>query len=157
MNWAEQRGNLEVSVVLAAAFYVATTYLPRSLHPTGTLSWQARRMRNGGTLFLLLFFSGLEVASLHGEADVSLTVAVILCAVLGVLFLLLVRWWWQDARKEKAAQEALVEKLHQEGRELVAPPMSTGRKAWRWVVNGYAIFLVAALVYGLIRYLVRHY
>ena len=69
-----------------------------------------------------------------------------------MLVVLLLQWLWRDWEKGKAAQEALIEKLHQEGREPIAPPTNPGQKAWRWVLNGYAIALVLALVYGLIRY-----
>lgn len=155
MNWAEQRGNLEVSVLLAAGFYAVTTYLFRSLNPAGKLSWEGRRFRNVGTMFLLVFFGALEVTALRQEADIATSLAAVLYAGLGLLFLLLARWWWQDRQKEKAAREALIEKLHKEGRELTAPPMSAGKKTWRWVVNGYAVFLVAAALYALVHYLLR--
>jgi hypothetical protein len=156
MTWAEQRGDLVVSLVTAGSFYLGITWLFRSLNPAGKLSWQGRRFRNGGTLFLLLFFGGLEITALRQEDNVGTLAAAALYSGLGLLLLLLVRWWWQDRQKEEAARAALVEKLHQEGRELAAPPMSTGKKAWRWVVNGYAIFLVAAGLYALIRYLLKH-
>jgi hypothetical protein len=144
-------------LALAGAFYVAMTYLSRSLHPTGKVSWQGRRFRNGGALFLLLAFAGMDVFFAFRRGHIDLAFAAILYAGLGLLLLLLVRWWWQDARKEKAAEEALVEKLHQEGRELVEPPRSPGKKAWRWVVNGYAVFLVAAGLYALVHYLLKRF
>ena len=156
MNWAEQRGNLEVAVLLAGGFYIAATYLLRSLNRTGKISWQGRRFRNSVTLFLVLFFGGLEVTSLHTETHIGFAVATLLYAVLGLLFLLLARWWWRDRKKEAAAREELIEKLHQEGRELIAPPMSAGKRVWRWTVNGYALFLVVAGLYVLVRYLVKH-
>lgn len=155
MSWTEQLQDWGVMLLLAAAFYVFAGYLARSLHPAGTLNWRGRRYRKGGTLFLLLFFCGCEVLLLYQGREAGIAAAAILYAALGLLFLLLVRWWWRDWQKEKAAREALVEKLHEEGRELVAPPISTGKKAWRWTVNGYAIFLVAAGLYALIRYLVH--
>ncbi|MGH9780963.1 MAG: hypothetical protein ACRD33_04010 [Candidatus Acidiferrales bacterium] len=121
------------------------------------LNWQGRRWRKGITALLALFFGGCEVLLLSQDHTIVATVAVVLYLCLGVLFVLLVRWWWQDARKEKAAEAALVEELHQEGGELVAPPMSTGKKAWRWVVNGYALFLVAAGLYALVHYLLKRF
>jgi hypothetical protein len=157
MSWTEQLQDLGVWALLTVVVYLSAGPIFRSLHPTGMLNWQGRRWRKAITILLVLFFGGCEVLLLFQDHMIGAAVAVALFIGLSVLFLLLVRWWWQDARKEKAAQEALVEKLHQEGRELVAPPMSTGKRVWRWVVNGYAIALVLALIYGLIRYLVRKY
>jgi hypothetical protein len=154
MNYTEQLQDWGVMLLLTAAFYVFAGYLARSLHPAGTLNWRGRRYRMGGALFLLLFFVGCEVLLLYQGHEVGITAVATLYAALGLLLLLLIRWWWQDARRERAAREALVEKLHEEGRELVAPPMSTRKKAWRWVVNVYAIFLVAAGLYALLHYLV---
>ncbi len=82
-------------------------------------------------MFLLVFFGALEVTALRQEADIATSLAAVLYAGLGLLFLLLARWWWQDRQKEKAAREALIEKLRREGRELTAPPMSAGKKTWR--------------------------
>lgn len=153
MTWTEQLQNWAVMLALGGAFYLGVTYLFRSLNPSGKLIWQGRRFRNGGTLFLLLAFAGMDVFFASRRGHIHLGVAAILYAGLGLLLLLLARWWWQDRQREKAAREALVEKLHEEGREVVAPPMSAGKKAWRWVVNGYAIFLLAAGLYALIHYL----
>ncbi|HKU20844.1 MAG TPA: hypothetical protein VJQ50_07500 [Terriglobales bacterium] len=118
------------------------------------LNWQGRRWRKGGTFLILLNAAVFDIRAQFERAHIGLIVAAVLWSVVGVLFLLLVRWWWQDARKEKAAERALIEKLHEEGRELIASQMSTGKRVWRWVVNGYAIFLVAAGLYALVRYLV---
>lgn len=158
MNWGEQLENCAVYVSLPLIIYLAAGPLFRSLHPTGMLNWQGRRWRKGVTLALLLLSAWLETSELRYHAHVIPgPLAVAVYVGLSVLFLLLVRWWWQDARKEKAAREALVEKLHHEGRELVEPPRSSGKKVWRWMVNGYAVLLVAAGLYALVRYLLVKY
>jgi hypothetical protein len=157
MTWIAQLQDWGVMLALAGGFYAATTYLPRSLHPTGKLSWQARRMRNGGTLFLLLAFAGMDIFLALRRGHVGAAVAALLYVGLGLLLLLLIRWWRRDRQRERAAREALIEKLHEEGRELVAPPMSTGKRTWRWVVNGYAVVLVAAGLYALLHYLLTKY
>lgn len=158
MNWGEQFENCAVYFALPLIVYLAAGPIFRSLHPTGMLNWQGRRWRKGVTLTLLLLSAWLETSELRYHAHVIPSfVAVGVYVALIFLLLLLVRWWWQDARKEKVAQEALVEKLHQEGRELVAPPMSTGKKAWRWAVNGYALFLAAAGLYALAHYLLKRF
>jgi hypothetical protein len=154
MTWIEQLQDWAVMVVLGGAFYLGVTYLFRSLNPSGKLSWQGRRFRNGGALFLLLAFAGMDVFFASRRGHIHIGVAAISYAGLGLLLLLLARWWFRDRQKEAAAREALVEKLHEEGRELIPPPMSVGRKAWRWVVNVYAIFLIAAGLYALLHYLV---
>lgn len=157
MNWVQQIENCAVYFSMPVIAYVAIGPLFRSVHPTGMLSWQGRRWRKGCTLALVLLSSWLEISELCYHAHVIPTfLATTLYAGLVLLFLALIRWWWRDRRKEGAAREALVKKLQEEGRELVAPPMSAGKKAWRWTVNGYALFLVAAGLYVLIRYLVRH-
>lgn len=156
MTWSGQLEACAVYFSLPLIIYLVGGPLFRSLHPTGMLNWQGRRWRKGVTLALLLLAAWLETSELHYHAHVIPGfLAVAVYAILSVLFLLLIRWWWQDARKEKAAREALVEKLHQEGRELVEPPMSAGKRVWRWVVNGYAICLVVAGLYALVRYLVK--
>jgi hypothetical protein len=158
MNWGQQLENCAVYFGLPLVFYVLIGPFFRSLHPAGTLSWQGRRFRKGVTLVLLLLSSWLEVSELRYRVHViSAFVAMVLYGGLGMLFLFVIRWWWQDRQKEKAGREALVAKLHEEDRELVAPPMSTGKKAWRWVVNGYAIFLVAAGLYALVHYLLKRF
>lgn len=158
MNWGEQLENFAVYFALPLIVYLAAGPIFRSLHPTGMLNWQGRRWRKGVTLALLLLSAWLETSELRYHAHVipgSLGVAVYIG--LSILFVLLIRWWWQDRKKEAAAQDALVEKLHGEGRELVAPPMSTGKKAWRWIVNGYAILLVAAGLYAVVHYLLKKF
>lgn len=157
MNWGQQLENCAVYFSLPLIAYAAAGPIFRSLHPTGMLNWQGRRWRKGVTLALVLLSTWLEISELRYRAHViPAFLAITLYVGVGILAILLTHWWWQDARKEKAAEKALIEKLHGEGRELVAPPMSAGKKAWRWTVNGYALFLVAALVYALVRYLVRH-
>ncbi len=154
LDWQDQSQFWLVILLLAAGVYIVGGYIFRSVHPTGRLNWQGRRWRKGVALLVLLSVAGFEALSLFEADRIGVVVAAILYAALGLLFLLLARWWWRDRQKEKAARDALVEKLRSEGRELAAPPMSTGKKAWRWVVNGYAIFLVAAALYALIHYLV---
>lgn len=154
MTLVAQLQDWGVMLALAGVFYVTMTYLSRSTNPAGKLSWQGRRFRNGGTLFLLLAFAGMDVFFALRRGHIGAVAAAVSYAGLGLLLLLVIRWWWRDRQKEDAAREALIAKLHEEGRELVPPPMSRGRKAWRWVVNGYAIFLVAAGLYALVHYLV---
>lgn len=155
MNWGEQLENCAVYFSMAVIAYVAIGPLFRSVHPTGMLSWQGRRWRKGCTLALLLTAIWLEISELRYHAHVIPGfLAMTMYVSLGVLFVWLVWWWWRDRKKEIAAREALVEKLHGEGRELVAQPMSAGKRVWRWVLNGYAICLVVAGLYALVRYLV---
>jgi multidrug transporter EmrE-like cation transporter len=156
MNWKDELQSWGVALLLAGGFYVVAGYLFRSLHPTGMLNWQGRRWRKGGALLILLCLGVADVRFNFQAKHISIDVAVVLWLAVGLLTLLLVCWWWGDARKEKAAEKALIEKLHSEGRSLAAPPMSMSKKAWRWTVNAYALFLVAAGLYALIRYLVRH-
>jgi len=158
MNWGQQLENCAVYFSLPLIVYVVAGPLFRSAHPTGMLNWQGRRWRKGCTLALLLLSSWLEISELRYHAHViAALLATILYVGLSGLFLLLVRWWWQDWQKERVAREAFVEKLHNEGRELVAPPMRTGKKAWRWVVNGYAILLVVAGLYAVAHYLLKKF
>jgi hypothetical protein len=156
MNWRDQLENCAVYFSLPLAVYLILGPFFRSLHPTGKLSWQGRRWRNGGTGALLLLSTWLEISELRYRAHViPAFLAMTLYVGVGVLAILLVHWWWRDARKEKAAERALIEKLHSKGRELMEPPVGPGKRVWRWVVNGYAIFLVAAGLYALVRYLVK--
>jgi hypothetical protein len=67
--------------------------------------------------------------------------------------ILAARWLWRDWKKEQQARDAYFQKLAEEGKTYSPPPLTGANKAWRWVLNGYAIVLVVALVYGLIRYL----
>ncbi len=142
---------LLILLALVAVMYGAGGYILRSATPGGKLSWSGRRWRWVFTVAVALSFLGMKAVNTW-----SLALRLTLWGVLGLLGILFIRWWWRDYGNEKAAREALVEKLHREGREPVAPPLSPGRKAWRWVLNGYAIALVLGLVYGLVRYLVRH-
>lgn len=124
MNWGEQLENGAVYFALPLIVYLAAGPIFRSSHPTRMLNWQGRRWRKGVTLALLLLSAWLETSELRYHAHVipgSLALAVYIG--LSVLFVLLIRWWWQDRKKEAAAQDALVQKPHGEGRELVAPPM----------------------------------
>jgi hypothetical protein len=82
-----------------------------------------------------------------------LAVTVPLGALLGYGVVLAVRWLWRDWKKEQQARDAYFQELAQEGKTYRPPPLTGANKAWRWVLNGYAIVLVLALVYGLIRYL----
>jgi hypothetical protein len=152
MNWTEQLQDWGVMLLLTTVVYLCAGTLFRSAHPTGVLNWQGRRWRKGITILLALFFGGCEVVLLHQSHEIGTPVATVVCAGLGVLLLLLVRWWWQDWQRERAAREELIKKLRQEERELVAPPMSPGKKAWRRVVNGYVLFLAAAGLYALVHY-----
>jgi hypothetical protein len=156
LDWRDQGQFWLAILLILGVFYVLAGLLVRSVNPVGKLDWRGRRYMKGGTLLLLLFFIGFEVQELFRGAKIGITVTALLYAVLGLLFLSLVRWWWRDSQREKTAYHAFVEKIHQEGRELVAPPISAGKKAWRWTVNGYALFLLVAGLYVLVRYLVRH-
>jgi hypothetical protein len=152
ISWKDQSQFYLLLLVLLGVAYVGTGYLLRSVTPGGKLSWRGRLWQRGFTSVLGLFFGGLVISSL--SAALFRWVTWILWGLLGWLAIILFRWLWRDREKGKAAQEGLIEKLHQEGRKLVAPPMSAGKKFWRWVLNGYAIALLLALVYGLVRYLV---
>lgn len=152
IDWGRQSQFCLLLLVLLAVAYAGTGYLIRSVTSGGKLSWRGRLWQRGFTSILGLFFGGLEISSL--SAALFRWVTWILWGLLGWLAIVLFRWLWRDWEKGKAAQEALIEKLHKEGREPVAPPMSRGGRAWRWLLNGYAIALVLALVYGLVRYLV---
>jgi hypothetical protein len=153
LDWRDQAEYWLVILAMAGVVYLALGYLSRSLNPTGALSRQGKRWRKGVPLLVLLSLATFEVASLVRGSKLDAAVGVAVCGLLGFLFLLLVRWWWRDRHKEKAAYQALVEKANQGGRELAAPQMSAGKKTWRWVVNGYAIFLIAAGLYALVHYL----
>ena len=157
MNWTDELQSWGVALLLAAVVYVLGGYLFRSLHPTGMLNWQGRRWRKGVVLLILLNAGVFDIRFHFERGHIGLATAITLWAAIGLLTILLLGWWWQDARKEKAAQEALVEKLNQEDRELVAPPMSAAKEAWRWTVNGYALFLVAAGLYALVHYLLKRF
>jgi hypothetical protein len=157
VNWSGQLEACAVYFSLPLIIYLVGGPLFKSLHPTGMLNWQGRRWRKGITVALLLLAAWLETSELRYHAHVIPGfLAVAAYAILSVLFLLLIRWWWQDTRKEKAAKEALIEKLQSEGHELTEPPRSLGKNIWRWTVNGYALFLLVAGLYVLVRYLVRH-
>ncbi|MFZ0617319.1 MAG: hypothetical protein WAM01_01405 [Candidatus Acidiferrales bacterium] len=81
-----------------------------------------------------------------------LAVTVPLWALLGYGVILASRWLWRDWKKEQQTRDAEIQKLAEEGKTYSPPPLTGANKAWRWVLNGYAIVLVVALVYGLIRY-----
>jgi hypothetical protein len=156
MDWREQIENFAVYFSLPLFVYIAVGQVLRSYHPTGILSWQGRRWRNGLTFGLLLLSGWLETAELQYHSHIiPRFLAIGMYSALGVLFLMLVRWWWLDSRKEESAREALLEKLHQEGTEFTAPPTTPGKKVWRWVVNGYALLLIAAGLYALVQYLLQ--
>jgi hypothetical protein len=141
-----------VVVLGPAIIYALGGRLLAAQSPGGKLSWTGRRWRNGFTLAGAAMAAVLLIYVIGESAPLAVTVP--LWALLGYGVILASRWLWRDWEKGKAAQEGLIEKLHQGGRKLVAPPMSAGKKFWRWVLNGYAIALLLALVYGLVRYLV---
>lgn len=153
MNWGQQIENCGVYLLLAGALYAIGGPLFRSTNATGQLTWRARRWRRGLTFVLLLLFSGLEVSELRNRSYIPLFLAVLLYLGVGLLSLLLLRWWWQDWQKEKAALAALIEKTHQEGQEFVVPQMSRGKKAWNWVLIVYGGLGLAGGVYAIILHL----
>lgn len=134
--------------------YALTGRLLAAQSPGGKLSWTGRRWQLGFGLAGAAM-SGVAFIYLLGRAA-PLAVTVPLWALLGYGVILGVRWLWRDWKKKQQARDAYFQKLAEEGKTYTPPPLTGVHKAWRWGLNGYAIVLVVALVYGLIRYLMRH-
>jgi hypothetical protein len=142
-------------ILVPAVCYALVGRLLAAQSPGGKLSWSGRRWQRGITAAVVLWSAGLLIAMLGRAAPLAVTVP--LWALLGYGAILAIRWLWRDWKKQQQAREAYFQKLAQEGKTYAPPPLTGANKAWRWVFNGYAIVLVVALVYGLIRYLVgRH-
>ncbi|MHB8527026.1 MAG: hypothetical protein ACYDD2_12815 [Candidatus Acidiferrales bacterium] len=122
---------------------------------SGKLSWTGRRWRNGFTLAGAAIAAVLLMYVIGERAPLAVTVP--LWALLGYGVIVAVRWLWRDWKKEQQARDVYFQKLAKEGKVYTPPPLTGANKAWRWALNGYAIALVLALVYGLVRYVVgRH-
>jgi hypothetical protein len=120
--------------------------------PGGKLSWTGRRWRNGFTLAATAMSAHLLIYLIGESAPLAVTVP--LWALLGYGVILAVRWLWRDWKKEQQARDAYFQKLAQEGKAYTPLQVTGVNKAWRWGLNAYALLLIFALVYGLIRYLV---
>jgi|ERR1700735_742180 len=123
--------------------------------PGGKLSWTGRRWRNGFTVLLSSWCGGILILMVARSAPMALTVG--LSALLGCGLILAARWLWRDWKKEQQARDAYLENLAQEGKAYTAPQLTGTNKAWRFGFNAYALVLILALIYGLIRYLVKKY
>jgi hypothetical protein len=146
MNWTNEVQNWAVACVLATLVYVASGPIFRSANSEGRLTWRSKRWRRGGALVVLLTSGAFDIFFDFKRGHIGFAAAVGLSLLLGWLTVLFLRWWWQDWEKEKVAREALVDKLHQEGRELVLPRMSRGQKVWNWILIVYG---TAGLLGGL--------
>ncbi|MGH9771271.1 MAG: hypothetical protein ACRD4Q_06195 [Candidatus Acidiferrales bacterium] len=143
-----------IAVIGPAILYVLTGRLLAAQSPGGKLSWTGRRWRNGLTLAGAIM-SGVLLIYIIGQS-VPLAVTVPLWALLAYGVIVGVRWLWLDWKKERQARAAYFQKLAEEGKAYSPPPLTGANKAWRWGLNTYAIVFIAALVYALVRYLVRH-
>lgn len=156
MTWGMQVQNCIVYLSLAAICYVMCGWLFRRTTPGGKLNWRGRRWRRGWTFALLLFggvLEGREIFSYWGGALLGLRV--IFWGLVGLLALLLLRWWWHDWQNEKIARQALLEKQHHERRELVPPQMSRGQKFWNWVLIAYGTAGLLGGLYEVVLHLLK--
>jgi hypothetical protein len=137
-----------LGVLLCGYFYLCAGYLFRSLHPTGSLSWQARRFRRGETA---LIFLGLAVGDVKFNVDrhrIGAVLTGVLLTVILLLFAMVVRWWWRDRQREAAARETWFQRGQEEGTLPFTPSRGRARRVWNWLVTVYAAFLVVAGVYA---------
>jgi uncharacterized membrane protein len=141
-----------IIVLAPVVAYAVVGYLLRAQSPGGKLSRTGRRWQRGFTLVLAAWCIGLLISML--AKSVPLAVTVPLWALLAYGVIVGVRWLWLDWKKERQARDAELQKLAEGGKTYTPPPLTGANKAWRWLLNGYAIVLVVALVYGLVRYLV---
>jgi hypothetical protein len=139
-----------VVVLGPAIIYALGGRLLAAQSPGGKLSWTGRRWRNGFTLAGAAMAAVLLIYVIGESAPLAVTVP--LWALLGYGVILASRWLWRDWKKEQQTRDAELQKLAEVGKTYSPPPLTGANKAWRWVLNGYAIVLVVALVYGLIRY-----
>lgn len=138
-----------VMILLPVICYVLVGRLLAAQSPGGKLSWTGRRWRNGLTLVISSWCAGLLIYLLARAAPLAVTLP--LWALLGYGVILGVRWLGRDWRKEQQARDTYFQKLAQEGKTY-SPPQPTGaNKAWRWGLSTYAVLLVLALAYGLMR------
>lgn len=146
--------SLQLAAILAVCpvfLYVMTGRLLAAQSPGGKLSWTGRRWQRGFGLAGALM-SSVALIYLIGRA-VQLAIIPLL-ALLGYAVILGVRWLWSDWKNEQCARDAELQALAQDGKKYSPPRLTGANKMWRWLLNGYAIVLIAALVYALIRYLV---
>ncbi|MGH9590888.1 MAG: hypothetical protein ACRD25_10845 [Terracidiphilus sp.] len=86
--------------------------------------------------------------------SMPLAIIVPLWALLGYVVILDVRWLRRDCKKQQAAHEAELQNLAEGGKTYSPLPLTGVNKFWRWLLNGYAVVLIAALAYAVIRYFV---
>jgi hypothetical protein len=141
-----------IAVLMPVIVYALGGRVLAAQSPGGTLSWTGRRMQRAGGL-LTAAMSAVLLIYVIGES-VPLAVTVPLWALLGYGVILGGRWLWHDWNKEQQARDDNLQKLAEEGKTYTPPRLALANRIWRWVFNGYAIVMVVALVYGLIRYLV---
>lgn len=153
--WIRELQNCAIYLGLALGFYFAAGALLRSLHPTGILSWQGQRWRNGITIWLGLWGAWVETSGLQYHHAIPHYIGYGVRGCLILLLVMLLRWWWLDARQENAAKRALIDQLHEDGQDFIPPAMSPGKRAWRWTINAYVLVLVAVGLYALARYLIH--
>lgn len=143
----------QAAAIIAVAPVVAygmVGYLLRAQSTGGKLSRTGRRWQRGFTLVVGAWCAGLLISMLGKTAPPAVTVP--LWALLGYGVILGVRWLWRDWKKEQQARDAHLQELAQEGKTYSPPPLTGANKAWRWGLNAYAVLLILALAYGLIRY-----
>jgi hypothetical protein len=145
---------LQLAAILALGpvfLYVLAGRLMAAQSPGGNLSWTGRRWQRGAGLTGAAMSSMAAVYLIARAVPLSVTVP--LWALLGYGVILGVRWLWRDWKKEQHTREAEFQKLEQEGKTYSPPRLAGVNKFWRWILNGYAIVLVLAVAYALIRYL----
>ena len=141
-----------VMILLPIIMYALAGRLMAAQSPGGKLTWTGRRWQRGAGGAAALWCAGLLIYMFGRSMPMAITVP--LWALLGYIMILGVRWLWRDWKKEVYTRDVELQKLAQEGKTY-SPPRDTGaNKMWRWLLNGYAIALIVALVYALIRYLV---
>lgn len=96
---------------------------------------------------------GIALICLVGRAA-PLVAMLPLWALLGFGVILGIRWLWSDWKNEQYARDAELQALTQDGKTYNQPRLTGANKMWRWLLYGYAIALIAALTYALIRHLV---
>lgn len=151
-SFSETLQLLGVLVLGPVIVYVLGGRMLAAQSPGGNLSWTGRRLQKAGGL-IAAAMSAVALIYVIGES-LPLALTVPLWALLGYGVIRGVHWLWRDWKKEQRARDAYFQRLAQEGKTYNPPPLTGVNKAWRWLLNGYAIVLVVALVYGLVRYLV---
>ncbi len=141
-----------VMILLPLIVYALGGRLLAMQSPGGKLSWTGRRWQRGLGGLVALWCAGLLIYMLGRAMPLAITAP--LWALLGYGVILGARWLWRDWKKERRARDIELQKLAEVGETYSPPPLTGMNKVWRWVLNGYAIVLIAGLAYALIRYLV---